>query len=182
LKIKAKEIEEVSIDLLIPHPKNCHSHSTEQIERLCKLIEYQGWRVPIICQKGTNLIVAGHGRHLAAKKIGMKTVPVSYQEFDSEAQLYAFIVSDNAIGKDTWATLNLDQIKIDIDSLEELDVDMLGLKELSFLAPVEDFEMDEMLKDDMNKKYILEITFPNEMELADIRDDLTHRGYIVKEK
>jgi ParB-like chromosome segregation protein Spo0J len=182
MKIQSNEIEIVSIDSLIPHPKNCHNHPEEQIERLAKLIDYQGFRNPVIVQKGTNLIVAGHGRLLAAKKLGMKEVPVSYQEFENEAQLYAYIVSDNAIGKDTWATLDLSAINTEmLDLGPDFDIDMLGIKDFT-IEPIEKFEMEDELRDDMNKKFILEITFPNDMEMMDIHDDLVSRGYIVKVK
>lgn len=107
-----------------------HEHSPEQIDRLCKLIEYQGFRNPLVIQKGTNIVVAGHGRLEAARKLNMQTVPVTYQEFESEAQLYAYIVSDNAIGKDTWASLDLGKINTDILDLgPDLDIEMLGLKD-----------------------------------------------------
>ena len=137
MKIQSKEITEVGIDTLVPHPKNSHKHSDEQIERLCKLIEYQGFRNPIIAQKGTNLVVAGHGRILAAKKLGMKTVPVTYQEFENEAQLYSYIVSDNAIGKDTWATLDLGMISEEVKDLGLSDLELLGLKDFTLELPEE---------------------------------------------
>lgn len=137
---KSSSIEIVNIESLTPHPKNMHDHPDEQIERLSRLIEYQGWRNPIIVQKGTNLIVAGHGRLLAAKKLGYESVPVSFQEFESEEQLYAFMVSDNAIGKDTWASLDLSKINLELENLgPDLDIDLLGLKDFS-IEPLEKFE------------------------------------------
>lgn len=129
-EIKSVSIEMVSVNELVPHPKNMHEHPQEQIDRLCKIIEYQGFRTPLTVQRGTNLIVTGHGRLMAAKQLGMSEVPVSYQEFESEEMLYAHIVADNAIGKDTWATLDLGKINSDIIDLgPELDLDMLGLKD-----------------------------------------------------
>lgn len=140
MEIKAKEIEIVPIASLVPHPKNMHSHSDEQIDRLVKLIEYQGMRNPVIVQKGTNQIVAGHGRVLALKKMGEEKCPVIYQEFDSDAQLYAYIVSDNAIGKDTWATLDLSQINTEmLDLGPDFDIDLLGIKDF-VIEPIEKFE------------------------------------------
>lgn len=136
ISIQSDNIEIVDINHLIPHPKNMHEHSPEQIERLCEILKYQGFRTPLTVQKGTNLIVCGHGRMLAAQKLGMSKLPVSYQEFDSEAQLYAHIVADNAIGKDTWASLDLGKINLDIQDLgPDLDIEMLGLK---------DFEVEPM--------------------------------------
>jgi DNA modification methylase len=138
--IKAESIEVVPIGSLIPHPKNMHQHTDDQIDRLVKLIEYQGMRNPIIVQKGTNLIVAGHCRLMALKKMGADKVPVIYQEFDSEAQLYAYMVSDNAIGKDTWASLDLSAINTEmLDLGPDFDIDMLGIKDF-VIEPIEKFE------------------------------------------
>ena len=140
MQIQAKDIQLVKIETLKPHPKNMHKHSKDQIDRLCKLIEYQGFRNPIIVQKGTDLIVAGHGRILAAKKLKIKEVPVIYQEFESEAQLYSYIVSDNAIGKDSWATLDLSMINTEmLDFGPDFDIDMLGIKDF-VIEPIEKFE------------------------------------------
>lgn len=140
MKIKAESIEIVEINSLLPHPKNMHDHKPEQIDRLVKLIEYQGMRNPIIVQKGTNLIVAGHGRLMALKKMGASKAPVIYQEFESDAQLYAYMVSDNAIGKDTWASLDLGAINTEALNLgDDFDIEMLGIKDFE-IAPIETLE------------------------------------------
>jgi DNA modification methylase len=139
-KMEDLKVEYVSVNSLVPHPKNMHKHSTEQIERLSKIIEYQNFRTPVIAQKGTNYIVCGHGRLLAAKKLGLKEVPTIFQEFKSEEQLYAHMVADNAIGKDTWATLDLSQINLELENLgPDLDLDMLGIKDF-VLEPIEKFD------------------------------------------
>lgn len=138
MKIQSDKIELVSVKSLINHPKNNNKHSTEQIERLTKLIEYQGFRNPLVVQKGTNLIVAGHGRLEAAKKLGMKEVPVTYQEFDSEAQLYAYLTSDNAIH--SWSELDLSMVNSEmLDFGPDFDIDMLGIKDF-VIEPIEKFE------------------------------------------
>lgn len=143
-EIKSVDITMVSVSELVPHPKNMHDHPAEQIDRLCKIIEYQGFRTPLTVQKGTNLIVTGHGRLMAAKQLGMADVPVSYQEFDSDEQIYAHIVADNAIGKDTWATLDLSQINTDIIEFgPELDIDMLGLKDFT-IEPLDSISDEDM--------------------------------------
>ena len=140
MEIRSQSIELVSVNQLIPHPKNMNKHSEEQIMRLCKIIEYQGWRNPLIVQKGTNLIVAGHGRLLAAKHLNMEEVPVTYQEFESEEQLYACIVSDNAIA--SWAELDLGMINMEIENLgPDLDIDVLGIKDF-VIEPLEKYDSE----------------------------------------
>lgn len=147
VKIQSDKVEIVPLSKLTPHPENMHEHSDEQIDRLIDLINYQGWRNPIVVQKGTNLIVAGHGRCLAARKMGMDKVPVLYQEFESEEQLYAYIVSDNAIGKDTWATLDYSMINAKIaDMGPEFDIDLLGIKDF-VIEPLEKIDMPNTNKE-----------------------------------
>lgn len=135
MEIKSKDIQFVSPESLVHYEKNANMHKPEQIERLCKLIEYQGFRVPLVVQSGTNKVIAGNGRLSAAMKLGLKKVPVTYQEFDSEAQLYAFMVSDNAIAKDSWASLDHELILKEKELFADLDIELLGF---------DDFELPEI--------------------------------------
>lgn len=184
MDIKSEKIELVGVDTLIPYSKNMNKHTPDQIDRLIKLIEYQGFRDPLIVQKGTNIIAAGHGRWEAAKKMGLKEIPVVYQEFDSEAQFYSFVVSHNAINSSNWGGgLDLSQINIDLAVLgPELDIDILGIKDFT-IEPMENLDdLTQDIHDDLNKKFLLEIQFPNDMEMMDIHDDLVSRGYLVRIK
>lgn len=109
------------------HPKNRNKHGQDQIERLAEIYKYQGIRHPIIVSKKTGLIVAGHGRKLAAIRAGIKEFPVVYQDFESDEQEYAFIQSDNAIA--LWADLDLSLINNDIQDLgPDFDIDLLAIK------------------------------------------------------
>jgi hypothetical protein len=184
LKIQSEKIEMINVGELIPHPKNCNQHTQEQIKMLERLIEYQGFRVPLIVQKGTNLVVAGHGRLQAAKSLGMDVVPVIFQEFESEAQLYAYLVSDNSINAKEWGGgLDLSAINSELQDLgPEFNIEMLGIKRFS-IEPLDQLDnLTQELQDDLNKKYVIEVEFPNDMEMMDIHDDLLHRGYLVKIK
>lgn len=130
-EIKCQHTELVDVGKLIPHPKNPHRHSPEQIKRLAELIKYQGVRHPIIVSKRSGFIVVGHGRLESMKLAGMTEVPVDYQDFDSEASEYAFIVSDNSIGKDEWAFLDQKMIIDDLQGFENFNISMLGLRDLN---------------------------------------------------
>ena len=141
MNIKSDKIEIVDINTLVPYKKNMNKHSVAQIDRLIKLIEYQGFRDPIIAQKGTGIIAAGHGRFEAAKRMGLEKVPVTFQEFESEEQFYAFVVSHNAIAE--WSQLDLGSINLELENLgPDLDLDLLGLKDFA-IDPVDiGFEPD----------------------------------------
>ena len=132
------EVNWVEIDALTPNPKNPNVHSPEQIERLVKLIKEYGWRHPIIVSNQSKMIVVGHGRLEAAKKIGLNKVPVTYQDFESPDIEYGFMVADNAIAD--WADLDFKAINAHIPELgPDFDLDLLGISNL-FLDPSEKYE------------------------------------------
>lgn len=180
IEIKSKDIKIVDIDLLIECPKNNNSHPEEQIERLAKLIQHTGFRNPLVVSNRSGFVVCGHGRIAAAKKAGLKEVPVIYQDFKDEAEEYAYLTADNAIA--SWASIDLSKVNAEmIEFGPEFDIELMGIKNFT-IEPFEKFEMEDELKDDMNKKFQIEVTFPNDMEMMDIHDDLVSRGYIVKIK
>lgn len=120
----------VKINELKPHPDNPNQHSDAQVERLAAILKYQGWRYPIKVSNLSGFITSGHGRLLGAKKLGLKEVPVSYQDYESEEQEYADVVSDNAIA--SWAELNLANINSKVEMLgPDFDIDLLGIKDFT---------------------------------------------------
>lgn len=128
MNIKCSYTELVSAKKLKKHPKNPNKHSKEQIERLSKIINYQGQRSPVIVSNLSGFVVVGHGRLEAMQRLGWEKVAVDYQDFENEAQEYAHLTADNAIAE--WAQLDLSQINMDILDLgPDLDLDMLGLKD-----------------------------------------------------
>lgn len=126
IPIQCEFAEMVDIGALKPNPLNRNIHLPTQIDHLRKLIEYQGFRHPIIVSKNSGYVVAGHGRLEAAKRLGMKTVPVDYQEFANSDAEYAFLVSDNAVARQ--ASLDLAAINFDLKDLgPDFNLDMLGI-------------------------------------------------------
>src|SRR5665213_419136 len=81
--------ELVRLSALKPHPKNRNKHSSEQIDRLAQIIKYQGIRSPIKVSRKSNFITAGHGRLEAFRALKLKTVPVNFQDYQSDEQEYA---------------------------------------------------------------------------------------------
>ena len=81
---------------LIPFAKNARTHSDAQVAQIAASIREFGWTNPILVD-GDNGIIAGHGRLLAARKLGMATVPVIELAGLSEAQKRALIIADNKL-------------------------------------------------------------------------------------
>jgi DNA modification methylase len=137
-KINCSHAEVLPLHKIIPNPKNPNKHPPEQIERLAKLIDYQGQRHPIIVSRRSGFVVVGHGRLEAIKKLGWESAAVDFQDFADEAQEYAFVTSDNAIAE--WAELDLAAINTEmLDLGPDFDIDLLGIKDF-VIEPVEKFE------------------------------------------
>lgn len=120
-----RQIIQVAVDKLKPHPKNPYKHSPDQLKLLAKSITNYDWTVPIIANKdGT--ILSGHARWECAKFLKRKTVPVIYVDF-TEKQALAYLIADNELTKK--AELNFSFIADDLLELDvgNFDMDLTGL-------------------------------------------------------
>ena len=137
----ATKIEWLLVETLIPYAKNARTHSDEQVAQIAGSIKEFGFNNPVLVDKD-NSIIAGHGRVMAARKLGMDKVPVVQLEHMTEAQRKAYVLADNRIalnsGWDTgMLTLELQELKDDIDlSLLGFDADELD----ALLNPIEETE------------------------------------------
>ena len=89
----------IDIDLLIHYARNSRTHSDSQVTKIASSIKEFGFLNPVIVDKD-NGIIAGHGRVMAAKKLGLKEVPVLLVEHLTEAQKRAYIIADNRLALD----------------------------------------------------------------------------------
>jgi DNA modification methylase len=137
----ATKIEWQSVDKLIPYAKNARTHSDEQVAQIAGSIKEFGFNNPVLVDKD-NSIIAGHGRLMAARKLGMDKVPVVQLGHMTEAQRKAYVLADNRIALNSgWDTgmlsLELQDLKDEIDlSLLGFDPDELD----ALLNPVEETE------------------------------------------
>ena len=83
---------------LIPYANNAKVHSEEQVTKIASSIKEFGFVNPIIID-GDNGVIAGHGRLMAAKKLGLDDVPVLEVDHLTEAQRKAYILADNRLGE-----------------------------------------------------------------------------------
>lgn len=116
----------VSVSALKPHPKNNNKHTDEQVKRLARILAYQGFRSPIVVSNRSGYITKGHCTLSAARFNGWDKVPVSYQDYEDDAQEYAHMTSDNAIAE--WASIDMDSVYAEVARLDIPDVDVLGFE------------------------------------------------------
>lgn len=165
----------VSINELKPHPDNNNRHSIEQLERLARIIEFNGVTSPITVSKRSGLITRGHARLEAAKLLGYKKFPVQYIDYRDEAHEYSDLTADNEIAR--WAELDRQAVYDKIATFEDFDIDLLGMQEFS-IDPVELDDIND--KKEELPKMTLQVQFTNELDCQDLFDDLTSKGYAVK--
>lgn len=139
-------IDMESVDALIPYAANSRTHSDEQVAQIAASIKEFGWTNPILID-GDNVIIAGHGRLLAARKLGMEKVPIICIDHLTKAQQKALVIADNQLA--TNAGWDMDMLKAEIEGLklEDFDVDLLGFDD-KFLDGLLEPEPTEGLTDE----------------------------------
>ena len=110
----------LAVSSLKPNPKNPRKHNARQIRLLAKSIRAVGFNVPVLVDQDHN-VIAGHGRILAARLLGMQEVPTIRLDHLTQAQATAFMIADNRLTEIAiWDdTLLAEQLKI----LSEVDLD-----------------------------------------------------------
>lgn len=130
IEIKATEIKLVPIDSVKPWEQNVNKHSKEQIEALVEQFKFNGMSSPLEVEQGTNEIVAGCGRWMAAKKAGMAKVPVYFRTYESYSHKYARMTADNGLNKQS--ELDFSKIHLNLENLHLEDIGLLGIEGFKF--------------------------------------------------
>lgn len=146
-----RRYENVAVEKLIPYENNARTHSDAQVEKIAKSIEQFGFINPVLID-GDYGIIAGHGRVMGAKQLGMTEVPCIFVEDLTETQKRAYILADNKLALDAgWddailkAELNfLKEVNFDI-SLTGFDMDEIDLNATDIEFKEDDFDVDAEL-------------------------------------
>ncbi|MFY7913500.1 MAG: ParB N-terminal domain-containing protein, partial [Rubrivivax sp.] len=123
-------IEYRQVEALIPYARNAKQHSEAQVAQIAASIREFGWGAPILID-GQNNVIAGHGRLLAARKLGLPEVPVVPLDHLSDTQRRALILADNKIGENaSWED-------------ELLGIELADLKDAGFDLGLTGFSQEE---------------------------------------
>ena len=118
------EIAHRNVADLIPYARNARTHSEAQVALIAGSIREFGFTNPVLVDGG-NGIIAGHGRVMAAQKLGLVTVPVIELAHLSEAQKRAYILADNRLAEQ--AGWDSDLLALELGDLRDLGVDVMEL-------------------------------------------------------
>lgn len=116
-----RRYENVKIDKLIPYENNARTHNEKQVEKIVNSIKEFGFINPVLIDSKYG-IIAGHGRVLGAKKLGLKEVPCLFIEDLTEEQKRAYILADNKLALD--AGWDEELLKIELEELNDLNFDI----------------------------------------------------------
>jgi site-specific DNA-methyltransferase (adenine-specific) len=139
-------IEYVPVAVLIPYAANSRTHSDAQVAQIAASIREFGFTNPILIN-GENTIIAGHGRLMAARKLGLEEVPTIALDHLSKAQQKALVIADNQLALN--AGWDVDMLKAEIEdlNLEDFDISLLGFDD-KFLDGLLEPEPTEGLTDE----------------------------------
>lgn len=149
------QITQKKVTELIPYVNNSRTHSDEQVAQIAASIKEFGWTNPILVD-GENGIIAGHGRLLAARKLGHKEVPTIELSELTETQKKAYIIADNRLALNAgWdnemLTIELNDLLADGFALELLGFDP---NEIDSLLTPEEEEVKEV-KGNLSDRFLI---------------------------
>ncbi|MFA7174480.1 MAG: site-specific DNA-methyltransferase [Kiritimatiellia bacterium] len=129
----------VPTDSLLPYIRNSRTHSDEQVAQIAASIKEFGFLNPIIID-GDNSIIAGHGRVMAAQKLGIKELPCIEASHLSDTQRRAYIIADNKLALN--AGWDDDMLRIELEELgvAGFDLDLTGFS----LDEIDELQIEEI--------------------------------------
>jgi len=134
----ADKVERRSVESLVFYARNSRTHSDEQVSQIAASIKEWGWTTPVLIDPEGGLI-AGHGRILAAQKLGIADVPCMVAEGWTDAQKKAYVIADNKLALN--AGWDDDMLKVELGELGDLDFDLS-------LTGFDDDELSALLAED----------------------------------
>ena len=122
------QIEALPVTSLVPYAKNSRTHSDEQVAQVAASIKEFGFTNPILVD-GDNVLIAGHGRLLAAQRLGLDEVPCIRLSHLTESQKRAYVIADNKLAMN--AGWDDELLKLEIGDLKDdgFDVSLTGFSE-----------------------------------------------------
>lgn len=175
------EIKILPVDSLIPYANNARTHSDSQVLQVAASIKEFGFTNPVLVDKD-NGIIAGHGRVLAAKKLGMTEVPCIVLDHLTDAQRKAYIIADNKLALNSgW---DVDILGLEIQSLNEIDFDvnLLGFGHDELLSLTGESKEVEPDVEGMGgaTEFGIFIELQNENDQKTLFEELESRGFTCK--
>ena len=150
-------IVNLKVEELIPYINNPRNNN-DAVDKVAASIKEFGFKVPIVIDKD-NVVVTGHTRLLASKKLGLQEVPCVIADDLSPAQIKAFRIADNKVSE--YAQWDEDMLKVELEELEEMNFDLdsvsIDFSDFDMALDLEDTEEGQEQEENI---YTKEINIP----------------------
>ncbi len=163
------KIEYLGVDDLMPYKNNARTHSESQIKKIAASMKEFSFIAPVVIND-ENMILAGHGRLIAAKQIGLQRVPVVRVVHLTQAQQRAYILADNRIADD--AGWDDELLKIELSELNELEFDLA-------ITGFEDEELNNLIFEDEEDAFLTDeddCPDANDVHIVTVKGDIWQIG------
>lgn len=171
------KIINIPINDLKEYENNSRTHSEEQITQIVNSIKEFGFTNPILIDN-KNLIIAGHGRLLAAKKLDLKEVPTIVLNNLSEEQKKAYIIADNQLAMN--AGWDFEMLKNEIMTIaDDIDLNLLGFNEQELANIIDGLELiePELQEQEYKEVFNVIINCEDENHQEKTYNELQEKGY-----
>lgn len=174
------EIQYKPIQDLIPYARNSRTHNDAQVAQIAASIKEFGWTNPVLLD-GENGIIAGHGRVMAAQKLGETEVPTIELSHMDENQKRAYIIADNKLALN--AGWDNEMLALEVADLKDAGYDFgltgFSLDEIAALNG--DIDVEEDFKEPIDEsRNLLMIECQGERELETLYEEMQQRGFECK--
>jgi DNA modification methylase len=142
-----QQIEYIETGKLIPYARNSRTHSDDQVQQIMGSIKEFGFTNPVLVD-GDGVIIAGHGRTMAAQRLGMKEVPCLRLSHLTEAQKRAYIIADNKLALN--AGWDDEMLSVELRNLrdEDFDLSLTGFDDAELAALLADAVAEGLTDED----------------------------------
>ena len=136
------KIENISINKLMPYENNARKHTEEDVQTIINSIQEFGFNDPVGVWGENNIIVEGHGRILAAKKLGIKEIPCIRLDELSDEQRKAYALAHNKTAE--MSTWDFEKLEIELENISGID-----MSEFGFDIDLDEEEPTEIVEDEV---------------------------------
>ena len=173
------QLEHLPTAALIPYARNARTHSEAQVNQIAASIDEFGFTNPVLID-ADNGIIAGHGRVMAAGRLGLTNVPCIRLSHLTDAQKRAYILADNQLALN--AGWDEELLRLELLYLQELDfnLDLIGFDDeylSKFIGQLEVENTQPPKQFNYQEKYAVLIECPNEAEQEKTYNRLMAEGY-----
>lgn len=143
----AADVQSVPVADLVPYAQNARTHTDEQVEQIARSIEEWGWTIPILIDEA-GMIIAGHGRVLAAQRIGIVDVPAMRAVGWSDEKKRAYVLADNKLTLNAGWDYGLLAEELQALTVDGFDASLTGFSEQEIANLINPVQVEDGVADD----------------------------------